>query len=93
MTEWEEMLQEFAELFMLQFWRAGQEVWEDYREPRGGRLLQGNRNTFTPAEIHLTSEPVIASKIRCRCTFLPRFGRLQRLKQTVFPSIAGGWVQ
>ena len=66
------MPQEFAELFMLQFWRAGQEVWEDYRDPRGGRLLTGNRNTFTPAEIALSSEPVIASKIRYHSTFLPR---------------------
>jgi len=56
--------QEFAEHFMVQVWREGMQVWEDYRDDQGGRLLPGNTNTFSPAEIPLTEGPLIASKIR-----------------------------
>jgi len=56
--------QEFAEHFMVQIWREGRHVWEDYRDAQGGRLLPGNTNTFSPTEIPLTEGPLIASKIR-----------------------------
>jgi len=56
--------QEFAELFMLQYWKEGQGVWDDYRDLKGERLLPGNSNTFSPSEIPLKAGPVIASKIR-----------------------------
>jgi len=56
--------QEFAEHFMVQVWREGRQVWEDYRDAQGGRLLPGNTNTFSPAEIPLTEGPLIGSKIR-----------------------------
>ena len=41
-------------LAILNFWTS----------PQGGRLLPGNTNTFSPAEIPLTEGPLIASKIR-----------------------------
>lgn len=56
--------QEYAELYMLQFWREGQERWENYKNLEGGRLLPGNSNTFSPTEIPLLAGPVIASRIR-----------------------------
>ena len=106
---------------MVQVWREGRQVWEDYRDAQvcitfiiiliimifiiviliiimivlmvrmtcetqndeqtqndnfqggrnncetyfqGGRLLPGNTNTFSPAEIPLTEGPLIGSKIR-----------------------------
>ena len=56
--------QEYAEHYMLQFWRRGMNKFAEYRDQRAGLLLQGNTNTYQTVEHVLRNMLVIASKVR-----------------------------
>ena len=55
--------QEFAEFFILQYWREGMEGFMSYSNNNGGEILPGNKNTFTEVETLLEKE-IVASKVR-----------------------------
>jgi len=55
--------QEFAEFFLLQYWRPGMEDFKDYVNGAGVDLFTGNRDTYSEVETRL--EPaLIASRVR-----------------------------
>ncbi|KAJ8925152.1 hypothetical protein NQ315_001337 [Exocentrus adspersus] len=58
--------QEYAEEYMLEYWRPGLDRWTRWKNRSGKELLPGNTNTFTIVDQKL-DPPIIASKIR----FLP----------------------
>ena len=42
--------QEFAEFFVLQYWREGMEGFAEYRNSSGDRIMTANKNTFNLVE-------------------------------------------
>jgi len=56
--------QEYAEHYMLQFWRRGMDRFAEYRDEKAGLLLKGNTNTYETVEHVLVNMLVIASKVR-----------------------------
>jgi discoidin domain receptor family protein 2 len=58
--------QEYAEEYMIEYWRPNFTKWIRWKNHSGKELLPGNTNTFTIVDQRL-DPPVIASKIR----FLP----------------------
>ncbi|KAL0280488.1 UNVERIFIED_CONTAM: hypothetical protein PYX00_001761 [Menopon gallinae] len=58
--------QEFAEAYLLEYWRPKIGKWIRYRDIRGEEVILGNRNTYLEAKREL-DPPVWASKVR----FLP----------------------
>ncbi|XP_011346909.1 discoidin domain-containing receptor 2 isoform X2 [Ooceraea biroi] len=57
---------EFAEAYMLDYWRPRLGKWVRYRDIKGKEVIQGNTNTYLESK-HELERPVWASKIR----FLP----------------------
>ncbi|GJQ79555.1 hypothetical protein Trydic_g16401 [Trypoxylus dichotomus] len=57
---------EYAEFYMLDYWRPRLSKWMRYRNRNGKDVLQGNINTYLEAKENL-DPPIMASKIR----FLP----------------------
>ncbi|CAH2001902.1 unnamed protein product [Acanthoscelides obtectus] len=57
---------EFAESYMLEYWRPRLNKWIRYRSKTNGELLKGNINTYLESKTQL-DPPIWASKIR----FLP----------------------
>merc|ERR1711971_1002899 len=54
---------EFAEFYIIQYWREGMEAFQDYVTSEGEKILEGNKNTFSESKILLYST-IVASKIR-----------------------------
>ena len=55
--------QEFAEFFLVQFWKPGMEDFSDYEDSSGVELFTGNRDTYT--EVETRFEPaLVASGVR-----------------------------
>merc|ERR1711971_658897 len=54
---------EFAEFYIIQYWREGMEAFQDYVDDDGEKILEGNKNTFSESKIFLDST-IVASKIR-----------------------------
>merc|ERR1711971_1488206 len=54
---------EFAEFYIIQYWREGMEAFQDYVTSEGEKILEGNKNTFSESKIFLDST-IVASKIR-----------------------------
>merc|ERR1711971_1457844 len=54
---------EFAEFYIVQYWREGLEAFQDYLNNEGEKILEGNKNTFSESKI-LLDTPIVASKIR-----------------------------
>ncbi|XP_018311590.1 discoidin domain-containing receptor 2 [Mycetomoellerius zeteki] len=57
---------EFAEAYMLEYWRPRLGKWVRYRDIKGNEVIQGNTNTYLESK-HELEPPLWASKIR----FLP----------------------
>uniref|UniRef100_A0ABD2WIM6 F5/8 type C domain-containing protein n=1 Tax=Trichogramma kaykai TaxID=54128 RepID=A0ABD2WIM6_9HYME len=57
---------EFAEAYLLEYWRPALGKWVRYRDVRGEEVITGNQNTYLEARYSL-DPPVWASKVR----FLP----------------------
>lgn len=57
---------EFAESYILEYWRPGLNKWMRYRGHASGEILKGNINTYLESKTQL-DPPIWASKIR----FLP----------------------
>ncbi|KAK4877691.1 hypothetical protein RN001_010197 [Aquatica leii] len=55
--------QEYAEEYMIEYWRSGFTTWVRWKNRDGKELLAGNTNTYTVVDQKL-DPPVIASKIR-----------------------------
>ncbi|XP_026277610.2 discoidin domain-containing receptor 2-like isoform X2 [Frankliniella occidentalis] len=58
--------QEYAEAFILEYWRPSLDKWVRYRDQEGEEVLKGNHNPYTEEKREL-SPPIWASRIR----FLP----------------------
>ncbi|XP_034232550.1 discoidin domain-containing receptor 2-like [Thrips palmi] len=58
--------QEYAEYFMLEYWRPGINRWVPYRDHSGDKVLPANTNTYIVARQDLAL-PFVATKVR----FLP----------------------
>jgi len=54
---------EFAEFYIVQFWREGMDAFLDYNNDDGEKILEANKNTFSESKIVLEST-IVASKIR-----------------------------
>ncbi|XP_031776705.1 discoidin domain-containing receptor 2 isoform X2 [Nasonia vitripennis] len=57
---------EFAEAYLLEYWRPALGKWVRYKNPSGEEVIQGNKNTYIEAK-HYLDPPIWASKVR----FLP----------------------
>ncbi|KAK2719726.1 hypothetical protein QYM36_005266 [Artemia franciscana] len=55
--------QEYAEHFMVDYWRESLGKWTRYKNYKGEEILRGNTNTYTPVKQDL-DPPIFASKIR-----------------------------
>ncbi|XP_034231704.1 discoidin domain-containing receptor 2-like, partial [Thrips palmi] len=55
--------QEYAEHFLLEYWRPGINRWVAYRDHSGYKVLAGNSNTYLVAQQHLAL-PFVATKVR-----------------------------
>ena len=55
--------QEFAEFFLLQYWRPGMEDFKDYTTQTGDKILAGNTDTFSESRV-LLDTAVSATKVR-----------------------------
>ncbi|CAH2034880.1 unnamed protein product, partial [Iphiclides podalirius] len=55
--------QEYAEAYVLEYWRPKLGKWVRYRAADGQEILSGNTNTYLEKKIHL-EPPIWASKIR-----------------------------
>merc|ERR1711971_218910 len=54
---------EFAEFYIIQYWKEGMEAFQDYVTSEGEKILEGNKNTFSESKIVLDT-PIVASKMR-----------------------------
>ena len=54
---------EFAEFYIVQYWREGMDKFIDYTDDDGEMILEANKNTFAAVETKLDSA-ILASKIR-----------------------------
>ena len=55
--------QEFAEHFLVEYWKPGMEDFAEYKDGAGVDLFPGNRDTYTEVETEL-NPPVVASRVR-----------------------------
>ena len=55
--------QEYAEYFVMMYWREETGAWVEYREGNN-RLLQANNNTYQAVETRLRGNIVLTSKVR-----------------------------
>ena len=55
--------QEYAEYFVMMYWREETRTWVEYREG-DNRLLQANNNTYQPVETKLRGNTILTSKVR-----------------------------
>ena len=55
--------QEYAEYYVMMYWREDTGTWVEYREG-DNRLLQANNNTYQPVETRLRGNTVLTSKVR-----------------------------
>ncbi|CAG9771116.1 unnamed protein product [Ceutorhynchus assimilis] len=55
--------QEYAEQYMVEYWRSGLEKWVRWKDRHGKELLSGNTDTYTIIEQSL-DPPIITSKVR-----------------------------
>ncbi|XP_065575253.1 discoidin domain-containing receptor A-like [Artemia franciscana] len=55
--------QEYAEHFMVEYWRESLGKWTRYKNYKGEEILRGNINTYAPVKQDL-DPPIFASKIR-----------------------------
>ena len=55
--------QEYAEQFVLEYWRPSLKDWKTYRNHSGHSLLPGNTNTYL-ANVNPLNPPIVASKVR-----------------------------
>ncbi|KAE8743789.1 hypothetical protein FOCC_FOCC009565 [Frankliniella occidentalis] len=55
--------QEYAEQFLLEYWRPGLNRWVSYRDHGGYKVLTGNSNTYLVAQQKLAL-PFVATKVR-----------------------------
>ncbi|XP_008199917.2 epithelial discoidin domain-containing receptor 1 [Tribolium castaneum] len=55
--------QEYAEAFLVEYWRASLNQWVIYKDSRGEKVLTGNSNTYLVVRQRLEL-PFIASKVR-----------------------------
>ncbi|OXA58819.1 Discoidin domain-containing receptor 2 [Folsomia candida] len=54
---------EFAEAYLLSYWRPELNKWVRYRDITGNEIIKGNINTYLPSKTDL-NPPIIASKLR-----------------------------
>jgi len=55
--------QEYAEEFLLEYWRPSLKEWKTYRNHSGHSIMPGNSNTYV-ANMNDLSPPIVASKVR-----------------------------
>ena len=55
--------QEYAEYFVMMYWREETRTWVEYRQG-DNRLLQANNNTYQPVETRLRGNTILTSKVR-----------------------------
>ena len=55
--------QEYAEYYVMMYWREESGTWVEYREGED-RLLQANNNTYQPVETKLRGNTILTSKVR-----------------------------
>ena len=55
--------QEYAEQFVLEYWRPSLKDWKIYRNHSGHSILPGNSNTYL-ANVNVLNPPIVASKVR-----------------------------
>ncbi|XP_060519613.1 discoidin domain-containing receptor tyrosine kinase B-like [Cylas formicarius] len=55
--------QEFAEAFLVEYWRSSLNQWITYKDARGEKVLTGNSNTYLVVRQRLEL-PFVASKVR-----------------------------
>ena len=55
--------QEYAEYFVMMYWREDTRTWVEYREG-DNRLLLANNNTYQPVETRLRGNTILTSKVR-----------------------------
>lgn len=55
--------QEYAEEFLLEYWRPSLGEWRTYRNHSGHSLMPGNTNTYV-ANVNVLTPPIVASKVR-----------------------------
>ena len=55
--------QEYAEQFVLEYWRPSLKDWKTYRNHSGHSILPGNSNTYL-ANVNVLNPPIVASKVR-----------------------------
>ncbi|XP_018576319.1 epithelial discoidin domain-containing receptor 1-like, partial [Anoplophora glabripennis] len=55
--------QEYAEAFLVEYWRASLNQWVTYKDSRGEKVLTGNSNTYLVVRQRLEL-PFVASKVR-----------------------------
>ncbi|GLV42828.1 Discoidin domain receptor [Carabus blaptoides fortunei] len=55
--------QEYAEAFLIEYWRAALDQWVIYKDSRGEKVLTGNKNTYLVVKQRLEL-PFVASKVR-----------------------------
>ncbi|XP_021949331.1 discoidin domain-containing receptor 2 [Folsomia candida] len=54
---------EFAEAYVISYWRPELNKWVRYRDHTGNEIIKGNINTYLPSKTEM-NPPIIASKIR-----------------------------
>ena len=54
---------EYAEQFLLEYWRPSVGQWMTYRNHSGHSVLEGNTNTYLE-KLNVLSPPIVASKVR-----------------------------
>jgi len=54
---------EFAEFYVLQYWKEGMENFVDYVDDDGEKVLEANKNTFSESK-QVLSSAIVASKVR-----------------------------
>ncbi|XP_026476232.1 discoidin domain-containing receptor tyrosine kinase B-like, partial [Ctenocephalides felis] len=55
--------QEYAEAFLVEYWRAALDRWVIYKDARGDKVLTGNSNTYLVVRQELEL-PFVASRVR-----------------------------
>ena len=55
--------QEYAEQFILEYWRPSLREWTTYRNHSGHSILPGNSNTYL-ANLNILNPPIVASRVR-----------------------------
>ena len=64
--------QEYAEYYVMMYWREDTRTWVEYREG-DNRLLVANNNTYQPVETRLRGNIVLTSKVRWELKYFLTF--------------------